>query len=66
MTIRLHNVSMSFRTGTRRKIVADRLSMEFRPRQCVAILGRNGAGKSRECPTFCVWLIRFMLHRKEA
>ncbi|MEM7719923.1 MAG: ATP-binding cassette domain-containing protein, partial [Pseudomonadota bacterium] len=44
--IRLHNVSKRFQTHGVQKVVADRLSMTFPKGSAVALLGRNGAGKS--------------------
>ncbi|MEO0917719.1 MAG: ABC transporter ATP-binding protein [Pseudomonadota bacterium] len=44
--IRLQNVSKRFRTQGVEKVVADQISMIFPSRMAVALLGRNGAGKS--------------------
>ncbi len=44
--IRLVNVSKRFHTSGVEKTVADRISMTFPRGQSVALLGRNGAGKS--------------------
>lgn len=44
--IELRDVSKTYVLNGRRKVVADRVSATFPPRTAVAILGRNGAGKS--------------------
>ena len=44
--IELRNVSKTYVLSGRRKVVADQVSAVFPPRTAVAILGRNGAGKS--------------------
>ena len=44
--IRLENVSKTFWVRGRPKVVADNISVTFPGRMCVALLGRNGAGKS--------------------
>jgi capsular polysaccharide transport system ATP-binding protein len=44
--IRFINVSKSFRTPDGRKVVADRLNLTIPSGVSVALLGRNGAGKS--------------------
>ncbi len=44
--IELVEVCKSFRAGGARQVVADRLSAVFPTGQAVALLGRNGAGKS--------------------
>ena len=44
--IRLEAVSKSFVCGGVRKVIADRLSMTFPAQGAVALIGRNGAGKS--------------------
>lgn len=44
--IELRNVSKTFVLNGNRKVVADGISAVFPPRTAVAILGRNGAGKS--------------------
>lgn len=44
--IRLTDVSRTFRAGGIETVVADRLNLTFPAGQSVALLGRNGAGKS--------------------
>ena len=44
--IRLDAVSKSFVSGGVRKVIADRLSITFPAQGAVALIGRNGAGKS--------------------
>lgn len=44
--IRLQDLSKTFRLHGARKLVADRLTAEFPTGRSVALLGRNGAGKS--------------------
>ncbi|MFY0633392.1 MAG: ABC transporter ATP-binding protein [Vannielia sp.] len=44
--IELRNLTKSYNVRGQRKMVADRLTQRFPPRTAVAILGRNGAGKS--------------------
>ena len=44
--IELRNVCKTFVLNGNRKIIADGISAVFPPRTAVAILGRNGAGKS--------------------
>lgn len=44
--IELRDVSKSFRAGIGRKVVADRITAVFPSGASVALLGRNGAGKS--------------------
>ena len=44
--IRLDAVSKEFVSGGVRKIIADRISLTFPSRGAVALIGRNGAGKS--------------------
>ena len=44
--IRLRNLCKSFMLNGRRKIVADNINMVFPSGECVALMGRNGAGKS--------------------
>ena len=44
--IELRNLSKRYRVNGRTTVVADRLNLRFPPRKAVAILGRNGAGKS--------------------
>lgn len=44
--IELKNVCKTFVLNGRSKVVADNISICFRPKTAVAILGRNGAGKS--------------------
>lgn len=46
MAIELRDVSKRFRLGGRSKVVADRISATFPAGRAVALLGRNGAGKS--------------------
>ena len=45
-TVRLEGVSKVFATDAGRKIVADRIDAVFPAGQAVALMGRNGAGKS--------------------
>ncbi len=44
--IRLVNLSKTYRLNNKSTIVADNLNIEFPSKTAVAILGRNGAGKS--------------------
>jgi len=44
--IRLEAVSKDFVSGGVRKVVADRISLTFPSKGAVALIGRNGAGKS--------------------
>lgn len=44
--IRLQDLSKTYRLNGQRKLVADRLTAEFPTGRSVALLGRNGAGKS--------------------
>ncbi|SIO21132.1 ABC transporter ATP-binding protein [Vannielia litorea] len=44
--IELRNLCKSYSVRGQRKVVADDLTLTFPPRTAVAILGRNGAGKS--------------------
>jgi capsular polysaccharide transport system ATP-binding protein len=44
--IRLENVTKIYRLDGTAKVVMDNVSLTFPPRRSVAILGRNGAGKS--------------------
>ncbi|KAA2313665.1 ABC transporter ATP-binding protein [Pseudooceanicola sediminis] len=44
--IQLDDLSMIFRAGRARKVVADRITATFPTGRAVALLGRNGAGKS--------------------
>ncbi|WP_111431591.1 ABC transporter ATP-binding protein [Rhodobacteraceae bacterium DSL-40] len=44
--IEFRNVSKSYRTQTRRKVVLDQLSLTLPHGRKVGVLGRNGAGKS--------------------
>ncbi|MGB7244827.1 MAG: ABC transporter ATP-binding protein [Sulfitobacter sp.] len=44
--ISLSNVSKSFHYRGKTKVVADKISAEFSTGQSIALLGRNGAGKS--------------------
>ena len=44
--IRLQDLSKTYRLNGARKLVADRLTAEFPTGRSVALLGRNGAGKS--------------------
>ncbi|MFK7874352.1 MAG: ABC transporter ATP-binding protein [Paracoccaceae bacterium] len=44
--IDISNVTKSFGSGAKRKVVADNLTFQFPKGRCVALLGRNGAGKS--------------------
>ena len=44
--IRLENLTKVYRLGGQTKVVADNVTAEFPTGSTVAILGRNGAGKS--------------------
>ncbi len=44
--IRFENLSKQFRTGGRRKVVADNINLTVPSGVSMALLGRNGAGKS--------------------
>jgi capsular polysaccharide transport system ATP-binding protein len=44
--IRMMNVTKSYRANRIRKVVLDRLTVDFDPRYAYGILGLNGAGKS--------------------
>lgn len=44
--IRLENVSKTYMLNGVRKVVANKISARFPRKTCVALLGRNGAGKS--------------------
>ena len=44
--IELRNVTKTFVLNGHRKVVADHISVVFPPKTAVAVLGRNGAGKS--------------------
>ncbi|MFD2173090.1 ABC transporter ATP-binding protein [Rhodobacter lacus] len=44
--IELRNLCKTYVTNGRRKVVANRINAVFPPRRAVAVLGRNGAGKS--------------------
>ncbi|MEL6210253.1 MAG: ABC transporter ATP-binding protein [Pseudomonadota bacterium] len=44
--IRLHDVTKTFATAGRRKVVLDRVSAEFPKNRNLALIGPNGAGKS--------------------
>lgn len=44
--VRLDNLTKIYSIGGKRKIVADKISATFPSNQSVALLGRNGAGKS--------------------
>lgn len=44
--VQLVNLCKSYAVGAERKVVADRLSITFDPGAAIALLGRNGAGKS--------------------
>ena len=44
--IRLEAVSKTFMSGGVRKVIADHISMTFPDKGAVALIGRNGAGKS--------------------
>ena len=44
--IRIINLFKSYPLGNDRKIVANRINVTFPSGECIALLGRNGAGKS--------------------
>ena len=46
MSVVLEGVSKTFRSNGVKTLVAKNISVEFPARHCVALLGRNGAGKS--------------------
>ena len=46
MSLRLENITVAVPDGTTRRVLLDRLDLEVRPGETVAVTGASGSGKS--------------------